>query len=229
MKKLILAALVSSAFVSPMASAVYQADISYTFTQSGSHYVFDFTVDNTSTLLSSTTLDYFQIDFDADADLFNYSNIVWIDDKGWHDAIFGGPTSWDPYPDFGGDVAGSAVADDSLFGGNGGGIAMGASMTGFKVEFDYAGALTPYEQLFSWTAFFGTTDTDCGPTCIQFGSGTIFDPYYWVHGQATGLVIAPNNPGPGPGPGPSLPEPGIMFLMGGGLLGLFATRRRKAS
>lgn len=190
------------------AMATYLAAFDYSATDNGGgNYTFDFDVKNNSTGSDTGALDFFEITFDADTDASLYSNISWVSDNGWfsdafqYDASFGG-------------TPGGVNADDSLFGSGGGGIAKGTSQGGFRVSFDYAGSLGVDEQLFSFLADFGTSDTDNGGT--DLGG-------YWVLAEVEGTASYQAPPSGG------VPLPGTLLLLGGGLLGLLGARRRGLS
>jgi hypothetical protein len=185
------------------ASATYLADITYDYTQSGTNYTFDFTVHNNSDGASTGGLDYFLINFSADAanEYANYSGIAWTDDNGWVSATGASDGSFGSLPGF-------VWADDSVLGSNGGGIGQGGSQV-FSVSFDYAGLLNPEDQIFSWVADFGT---------FLDGAGG-----YNFAAELTGLTrYVDTNGGTDP-----IPEPGTMLLLGTGLAGLFGAGRKK--
>jgi len=211
MKKMsLLAPLAALCLASSPAMATYMADISYTATDNGSgNYTFNFTVENNSTDADTGGLDFFLIDFDADPNDTLYSNITWLADNGWDSDAF------DDDDGFGG-LPGGVLADDGIPFGGSGGIAQGASLGGFQVNFDYAGALPMSDQLFSFLADFGASDAD---------NGGIEMDGYWILAEVYGTTIytAP----PQPPQGGSVPEPGVILLMGAGLLGMFGTSRRK--
>lgn len=190
------------------ASAAYIGDISYDYVDhSAVNYTFTFTVNNNSTGSDTGGLDFFQIDFDADSDLSLYSNIAWTADNGWD-------SDADEYdPSFGG-IPGYVLADDSVFGSNGGGIAQGNSLGGFSVNFDYSGSINPQDQLFSWYANFGTSDVDNSNGGSDMGG-------YWVLGEGSGTTrYEPLGP-------EAVPEPATMLLLCTGLAGLFGVGRKK--
>lgn len=187
------------------ASATYMADITYDYTQSGTNYTFDFTVHNLSDEASTAGLDFFLIDFDADAEngWNNYSGIVWTDDNGWVSA------AGDSDPGFG-DLPGFVMADDSALVFGGGGIGQGASLV-FSVSFDYGGLLNPEAQIFSWLADFGTYEDDNSSLGYNFAEELAgFTRYVDTNGG--------NEP---------VPEPGTMLLLGTGLAGLIGAGKKK--
>lgn len=192
-----------------MSWADYMADITYDYTGGPGSYTLDFTVSNTSNLTSTGGLDYFEIFFDTGGN-DDYSSITWINDNSW---LSGAD---DPISGFGGD-AGFVNADDSVsFGAGGGGIAMGNSLDGFKVSFDYTGSLGPEAFTFSWYANFGTSDADNGGADVGG---------YWILGEADGYVRFEDQGDPPDQP--VIPEPGTMILFGLGLLGLAGINRKK--
>ncbi|MBI5140791.1 MAG: PEP-CTERM sorting domain-containing protein [Nitrospirae bacterium] len=189
----------------PGAQALYQADISYTAVDNGGgSYTFNYTVANTSTGLDTAGLDFFKIDFNADAQWARYSGLAWASGNGWVTAEY----QFDP--GFSG-LPASVWADDSVpFGSGGGGIAQGASLGGFSVTFGYGGATPPAllamsDQLFSWHAEFGTN---------MSGTGTDMGGY-WIQGAADGTTRYVDA-------GYVIPEPGTVFLFGVGLAGIAA-------
>lgn len=147
MKKKMMISFLMSAFLlfgAGNALALLMVDISYDYTDNGGgNYTFDFTVSNTSD--EPSMLDLFNISFDADPVWGNYSNITWVDNQSWD---YVEAEDWDPAY---GDLPGYVLADD-YFGA--GGIPTGGSVSGFTVSFDYAGALAPEAQLFSYYAWF---------------------------------------------------------------------------
>lgn len=177
--------------------AAYMADITYDFTTGAAgSYTFIFTVHNDSTGSDTGGLDAFLINFDAD-DKDLYSNISWVDDKGWYSEL--------DQVDLGfGGLAGYVYADDSVLYMGSGGIAQGGSLGGFKVSFDYSGTFAPDDLSFSWLAYFGTD---------QAGGAL---------GEDTGLTRYV----PGTTP-PPIPEPATMILFGLGLLGVAGIGRKK--
>lgn len=180
--------------------ATYQADITYDYTGAAGAYTFNFTVHNTSTGADIGGLDYFMINFDAD-DLSLYSNIAWVDDKGWDSEADQPDLSF--YPP---GLPGYVFADDSILVPGTGGIAQGGSLGGFKVSFNYTGNFAADDLEFTWLAYFGTD---------QAGG---------VLGEARGLTNYV--PGTGPGPDP-IPEPATMVLFGLGLLSVAGISRKK--
>jgi len=189
----------------PKATASYMADITYDYVDNGGgNFDFIFTVFNTSTLPDTGQLDFFDILFDADTDLTLYSNVTWLKDKGW-DAV-----AFEYDPSYGG-LAATVLTDDSVLVSGSGGIAQGASSAGFTVNFDYAGALLPTDQLFTWDANFGTSDTDNGGT--DMGG-------YWILGEADGktrYVPSTSNP---------VPEPGTILFLALGFCGILGINRK---
>ena len=141
--KIILLSIVFMFFGISGASATYMADITYDYVDNGGgNYTFTYTVNNISDGSDTGGLDYFEISFDADAGLTNYDNLTWTNGKGWWTDAADSDDSFGALPGF-------VLADDSIFGSGGGGIAQGASVAGFSVKFDYSGALLPDEQLFA--------------------------------------------------------------------------------
>lgn len=177
------------------AMATYIADISYDYiANGGGNYTFNFNVRNTSTGGDTGRLDFFNIYFDADADISRYSGINWIADNGWYSE------AGDPDLSFGG-LPGYALADDSVLVGGGGGIGQGGSLAGFSVNFGYSGALSPTAQLFNFNAQFGTDAT--GNILGSYDGTTRY--------EDTGVI----------------PEPSTFLLIGAGLVGIYAARKRK--
>ncbi len=194
------------------AMATYMADITYDYANhGGGNYTFNFKVYNTSTGADTGGLDFFLINFDADADDSLYSNLAWTADNGW----FTGAFEYDP--GFGG-LPALVFADDSIFGSGGGGIAQGSSLGGFKVNFDYSGALLPGDQLFSWHTEFGTNLDGNG---LPIGEDPT-NPDYWIMGSADGATRYVSSDGGGT----DVPEPSTMLLLGSGLVGVYAMRRK---
>ncbi len=202
-----------------IASATYMADITYDYTDNGGgNYTFTFTVYNLSTDGSTGALDFFEIDFDADADnnYCNYSNITWDVDNGWL------TDAGEPDPFFGG-TPGYAMADDSVFGANGGGIVQGDSLGGFQVSFDYSGSLSPEQQLFSFYAAFGTSATDNGGIMIDDDGVPNSGDEYWILGEDSGNIrYQPAGP-------PPVPEPTTILLVGIGVIGLAGLGKKKSA
>lgn len=196
--------------LSSSAWAAYIADITYDYVNNGGgNYTFNYTVANNSDLGDNAALDFFMIDFNADA-LASYSNITWNLTQNWNAYAF----DFDPAY---GDIPGTIIADDSIpFGSAGGGIARGASLGLFSVTFDYAGSLLADQQLFSYRAEFGTNEQQSG---IETDFG------YWIEGFDLGTT-AYNRPIP-PDPTTPVPEPATLFLLGSGLLGAAALKSRK--
>lgn len=186
-------------------SATYMADITYDYEDHGlGNYTFIFNVNNTSDGVSDGPLDFFMIDFDADSDFSLYSNLTWVEDNNWYSETY----EYDP--SFGG-LPGISFADDSIFGSGGLGIAQGDSLGGFSVNFDYFGTLSPDEQLFSWYANFGTSDTDNGG--MDMGG-------YWILGEAFDITeYVPEGPVP-------IPEPGTILLFGSLLTSVFGILKK---
>lgn len=187
----------------PSAFAIYSADFTYDITQSGTTYTYTFNIENTSTDSSTANLDFFMLDLDADG-LEKYSNVAWSNTNFWWE------NAYEYDPSFGGLPAG-VDADDSLPFGGSGGIAQGDSLSGFQFSFDYTGVLTAADQVFSWTADFGTSDTDNGG--IDMGG-------YWVAEE----IFGPTTYSPASTPAP---EPGTFLLLGLGLLGFAGKSCRK--
>lgn len=189
------------------AYATYQADISYTATDNGGgNYTFNFNVANTSTGADTGGLDFFQIFFDADAISSRYSGLAWNAGNGW--VTF----AEDSTSALGG--VSNITADDSILVLGSGGIAQGASLGGFNVNFNYGGTTPPAlldidDHFFTYHAEFGTN---------MVGNGTDMGGY-WILGEANGTTtyVAPPPPPPGPA---VIPEPGTMLLFGIGLAGL---------
>ena len=145
----ILISFVFLVLVSSSAWATYMADITYDYTALGNHYTFTYTVNNTSTdPLDIGPLDFFRIDFDADA-FTAYDNVAWVADNAWWSSAV------QDDPAFGG-LPASILADASILGTNVGGIARGGQLGGFQVSFDYAGLLAATAQEFSFWSSFGT-------------------------------------------------------------------------
>ncbi len=218
MNKMNFIAPIAALCITTSAFAGYEADIFYTGTNNGgNNYTFDFTVyNNTNGVASPGFLDYFLIDFDADADTSLYSNITWDSDNAWFSDAF----EYDP--GFGG-VPGGISADDSIFGSDGGGIAMGGSLGGFQVSFDYAGSLGIDEQLFSFLADFDTLEENFQDHPLDgYPIGYLDLGGYGVAEEIYGTTqyTAPSG---------NAPEPGILFLFGTGLIGLFGSKLRKST
>jgi hypothetical protein len=194
--------------VPAIASALPMADITFDYTSPAANtYVFDFTVHN---LAGPAVLDYFQIEFDADADWQSYDNIFWVDDRGWTSDAYGFGAG------FGG-LPAVANADSSSLYGSGTPISIGDKQGGFRVSFMYAGALPPADQLFSFYATFGTNDQGSGIPIL----GPTGAPDYWIEGVEFGQIrYVPSGP-----PG-WVPEPATGLLVGLGLCGLVVLRRR---
>jgi len=194
----------------PRAQALYQADISYTAVDNGGgSFTFTYTVANTSTGSDAAGLDFFKIDFDADAAWDRYTSLAWTADNGWVSSAYQYDAGFSGLP-------ASVWADDSIpFGSGGGGIAQGASLGGFAVTFNYGGGsplLAMSDQLFSWRAEFGTNLT---------GSGSDMGGY-WIQGSAQGTTRYVDT-------GYVIPEPGTVLLFGMGLAGLAAHRALRSA
>jgi len=201
MKKLIV--MLFTVYSTLLASAAWAtpfADITYDYTQSGSTYTFNLTVKNTYT----SNLDFFLINLDADADTTLYTNIAWNNGRGWTTAEFQDDTA------FGG-IPGVVMADDALIFGGTGGIASGATLSGFTFQFDYTGSILPVNQTFSYLASFGTYEDQANPN----GYSTLYD----ETGTISYFHQDNNNP---------VPEPGTILLLGAGIagMGLYLRRRR---
>ena len=197
-----LAALASPAWGS------YGADVSYTYLQTGNHYIFNVNLNNSSTAPDTASLDYFRIILNADPIVDNYTNVAWNNGKGW--------ATWEDQPlaGFGGN-SGALHADDSILGAGGGGIAHGSTINGFQFAFDYNGSILPAQQFLSWHAEYGT---NLGGNGIPQGDPQ--NPDYWIIGSADGNLR--HNGG-----GASVPEPGTFLLVGAGLVGLVYRKKRQ--
>ena len=191
-------AMIALALSTTTALATYQADFAYDYVfNGGNNYTFNLTITNTSTGSDTGALDFFSIDFDADADWSSYSNISWTDNQGWYSEAVDYNAAFGALP-------GNVLADDSFMGSNGGGIAQGAALT-FQFSFDYTGIVDPDAQLFSWIASFGTFDDNQG------GYGTL--------GDAAGNLRYE-------GGGAPVPEPATLILFGTGLVGVAVAGRK---
>lgn len=216
MKKMVVTFLILL-FIAPWfssASALYMADIAYDYEDHGSgNFTFTFTVNNTSDGTSTGPLDFFMIDFDADSDISLYGNLTWVDNNGWD--------AWtEEYdPSFGG-IPAASFADDSILYGSGVGIAQGESLGGFSVNFVYSGTLFPEEQLFSWYANFGTSDTDNEGILIDFDGFPDSGDEYWILGEAFGTTRHVPS-----GPPLTIPEPSTFVLFASLICCIFYKKR----
>lgn len=174
------------------------SDFTYDYTVTGNTYTFELTVINNH---PSFNLDFFLIELDADADISLYSNVAWVNDKGWTSA----EAEYDPAF---GTIPAAIFADDAtIFGGNGG-IAPSATLSGFKFKFDYTGSVLPTMQNFSFLAEYDThwvtPGQDYAPSFVETGN----------------LVYVHTEPH-------VVPEPNTLIFFGIGLAGMGFYLRRK--
>jgi PEP-CTERM motif len=186
----------------------YGTDVSYTYLQTGNHYIFNVNLHNDSTAPDTASLDYFRIILNADPTFENYSNVAWNDGKGW--------LTWvdQPLAGFGG-APGVLHGDDSILGNGGGGIPHGATVNGFQFAFDYSGSVLPAQQLLAWHAEYGTNLAGLG-----IPQGDPQNPDYWIMGSADGNLHYAGGEA-------SVPEPGTILLVGAGLVGLVYRKKRQ--
>lgn len=215
MKKLApLLAAAATMLLATSAFALFSADMTYESVSNGANnYTFEFKLKNTSTSVGG--LDFFMVNLDADPNNSLYTNVLWSEEKGWANNTV-------PYDPSFGTLPAAVLADDSIFGSNGGGILQGGTLGGFKITFDYFGTLAPSQQLFSWYAEFNT-NLDGNGIPIGLDSN---NPDYSIAGSASGTngFIAPPDP---PDTNP-VPEPGTMLLLGFGMVGLYFVKRNKS-